>query len=303
MSEDGGRPAVKRYVRPRRCQLTWWQPPPSKRVARAIPVRRVRFPSTSATPVALACIGGAIATGMHARTCPPVATPPFDAVLFDAGGVLVVPDTTVLGPVVARFGGTTDREALVRAHFAGSHALDQAGGDEEDWLAYHRGYAAACAVDEGRLDEAAAALLDTLRHAHWREPFPGALEVLAALDRRGVPIGVVSNAAGQVEAMLVTEGLCQVGGGGAVPVRCVVDSHVVGVAKPDPAIFDHALPLLGVAAGERIASVGDPVFNDVRAADAAGLTPLLHDPYGFHAASGAVARTVRDLAELLDLVP
>ena len=32
----------------RRCLGTWWAPPPSKRLGRAIPVRRVRFPSTSA---------------------------------------------------------------------------------------------------------------------------------------------------------------------------------------------------------------------------------------------------------------
>ncbi len=32
----------------RRCPGTWWAPPPSKRLGRAIPVRRVRFPSTSA---------------------------------------------------------------------------------------------------------------------------------------------------------------------------------------------------------------------------------------------------------------
>jgi len=32
-----------------RCLSTWWAPPPSKRVGRAIPVRRVRFPSTSAS--------------------------------------------------------------------------------------------------------------------------------------------------------------------------------------------------------------------------------------------------------------
>ena len=34
---------------PGRCPGTWWAPPPSKRLGRAIPVRRVRFPSTSAT--------------------------------------------------------------------------------------------------------------------------------------------------------------------------------------------------------------------------------------------------------------
>ena len=39
----------RRTVSRRRCPSTWWAPPPSKRVGRAIPVRRVRFPSTSAT--------------------------------------------------------------------------------------------------------------------------------------------------------------------------------------------------------------------------------------------------------------
>jgi len=35
----------------RRCPSAWWAPPPSKRAGRAIPVRRVRFPSTSAKSV------------------------------------------------------------------------------------------------------------------------------------------------------------------------------------------------------------------------------------------------------------
>jgi putative hydrolase of the HAD superfamily len=67
-------------------------------------------------------------------------------------------------------------------------------------------------------------------------------------------------------------------------VACVVDSHVVGVAKPDPRIFEPALAALGLPASPRVAYVGDTVFYDVRAAAAAGLTPLLHDPFGFHAA-------------------
>jgi hypothetical protein len=38
-----------RYPPRRRCPSAWWAPPPSKRVGWVIPVRRVRFPSTSAT--------------------------------------------------------------------------------------------------------------------------------------------------------------------------------------------------------------------------------------------------------------
>ena len=36
----------------RRCPSTWWAPPPSKRLSWAIPMRRVRFPSTSANACA-----------------------------------------------------------------------------------------------------------------------------------------------------------------------------------------------------------------------------------------------------------
>ncbi len=41
-------------------------------------------------------------------------------------------------------------------------------------------------------------------------------------------MGVVSNASGQIEAMLARS-LCQVGPGSHVSMRVIVDSHVVGV--------------------------------------------------------------------------
>src|SRR6185503_2197978 len=60
-----------------------------------------------------------------------------------------------------------------------------------------------------------------------------------------------------------------------------------------------------LAPSPRVAYVGDTVFYDVRAALAAGLTPLRHDPYGFHADDphpSGPHRTLRDLAELASLV-
>ena len=41
-----------------------------------------------------------------------------DAVLFDAGGVLVLPDPTVLAPLLAPEGGSTAMEAVCRSHYA-----------------------------------------------------------------------------------------------------------------------------------------------------------------------------------------
>jgi putative hydrolase of the HAD superfamily len=64
--------------------------------------------------------------------------------------------------------------------------------------------------------------------------------------------------------------------------RCVIDSHVVGVAKPDPQIFEHALAHFPEFPRERIAYVGDSITMDVGGATAAGLHPILLDPYDDH---------------------
>ena len=93
-------------------------------------------------------------------------------------------------------------------------------------------------------------------------------------------------------------GVCQVGAGAGTPVRCVIDSAVVGVAKPDPAIFDHAEVHFPGLARDRIAYVGDSVTMDVGGATAAGLHPILIDPHDDH--PGASFDRIKDLTELLD---
>ncbi len=56
---------------------------------------------------------------------------------------------------------------------------------------------------------------------------------------------------------------------------------MVGVSKPDPAIFQLALDVLGVPP-EHALHVGDTPAADVEGAWAAGVTPVLVDPYGLH---------------------
>jgi putative hydrolase of the HAD superfamily len=112
-----------------------------------------------------------------------------------------------------------------------------------------------------------------------------------------MPVGVVSNASGQIEGVLRRSGVCQVGEGPGTPVRVVIDSHVVGVAKPDPAIFDHALPHFEGIARQRIAYVGDSVTMDIGGARAAGLHPILLDPHHDH--PGADFERITSLGDLL----
>ena len=164
----------------------------------------------------------------------------FDAVLFDAGGVLVLPDPTVIAPLLVQYGGSTDSDAHRRAHYAGMKAKSDLDEPEGSWGVYDEAYVVAVAVDPADRAEAAFVLGRTRSAWLWRWTIPETRAALDALAAAAVPMGVVSNASGQIEAMLRRQ-ICQVGAGDHVEVRCIVDSHVVGVAKPDPAIFDHAL--------------------------------------------------------------
>ncbi len=220
----------------------------------------------------------------------------FDAILFDAGGVLVLPDPVVLGPLLAYYGGDPTVGAHRRAHYAGMAAKSVAGSGEAFWDEYTHSYVRTIGVVEGDVEGAVTALQHTLNAYLWRWPSPESGAALAALAAAGMPLGVVSNASGQIEEVLSRSGVCQVGEGPHLSMRVVVDSHVVGVAKPDPRIFDFALPYFDGAERRRIAYVGDSVTMDVGASRAAGLHPILLDPYDDH--PDADFERIRSLAEL-----
>ena len=63
----------------------------------------------------------------------------------------------------------------------------------------------------------------------------------------------------------------------------VIDSAVVGVSKPDPAIFALALDALGLpdVARSTVVHVGDSLRYDVAGALAAGIRPIHLDPHGY----------------------
>lgn len=221
----------------------------------------------------------------------------FDAVIFDAGGVLVLPDPTVLAPLLEYFGGDATPETHRRAHYAAMKAKSDASAAEGSWDVYNDAYVAAVGVDDADRAEAAEVLDRTRYHHTWRWVIPESRTALDRLADAAVPMGVVSNASGQIEAMLARE-IAQVGPGPHVDMRVIVDSHVVGVAKPDPTIFDHALPAFAEFDRERIAYVGDSVTMDVGASSAAGLHPILLDPYDDHV--GADFERIASLHDLAD---
>ncbi len=227
----------------------------------------------------------------------------FDGVLFDAGGIFVIPDPVATSMAIAPFGGSTDMGVLTRCHYAGMEALDAAAGlstsgsiDKITWDTYRHAYLRAAGISEDQIVAAGRVMRRLFSPYYWRFPLLESVAALGQLYHRKVPIGIVSNASGQIEGTLNNLCICQVGPGAGVPVSIVTDSHVIGFAKPDPRIFAEAIAALNLAP-ERVAYVGDSYVNDVGGAVAAGLVPLLYDPFDDHA--GYDCERIRSLHELL----
>jgi putative hydrolase of the HAD superfamily len=190
---------------------------------------------------------------------------------------------------------------LDRSHYAGVAAVSDFSSDHSVWHAYNLAYARVHGVADEHLDHARVVLLEEFgRGDVWTREIPGAREALAAIAARGIAIAVVSNADGTVEQQLRDDGIGQVGPGPGVAMGAVVDSGAVGVAKPDPAIFHLALAALGVPPTRAI-HVGDTPAADVDGARAAGVEPVLVDPYDLHPGIGCVrVASLADVVTLLD---
>jgi len=233
----------------------------------------------------------------------------FDAILFDAGGILVMPDPVTVGVVIDQCGGDGSVEKLIRAHYAGMAGIDSraqrsqgASIDAFSWDFYREAYADAAGVPQQQREAAVVKLRNIFSPFLWRFPLLESTAALWQLHLKHVPIGVVSNASGQIEQTLANQCVCQVGQGAGVPVLIVTDSHVVGIAKPDAGVFTGAIEMLALRgiSRERVAYVGDSFVNDVGGAHNAGLVPLLLDPFDDRAHEDC--ERIHSLHELLAFV-
>jgi putative hydrolase of the HAD superfamily len=201
-----------------------------------------------------------------------------DTVFLDVGGVLLLPHHRIIGRALASVGASADPRLLDRAHYtalAESERGGAPGGREAYWVAYTR----AAGVPAGLAGPAAAAIIrvQALRPLFTR-PIPGCRAGIRVLAATGARLALVSNTEhGHVEATLSRERVCQVGPGAGVTLCAAIDSRRVGVAKPDPAIFELALERAG-AQRSRTVHVGDSLRPDVEGARAAGITPIHYDP-------------------------
>jgi putative hydrolase of the HAD superfamily len=227
-----------------------------------------------------------------------------EAVLLDVGGVFVLPSPPRVADALRAAGLTPpdDLEAYRRAHYVGAAAFDRSDDQPETWPAYHQGFAEALGYAGADLEPAVRALTEAWlgsSREHWAWRQDGAVDAMTRLAALDIRLGVVSNADGTIEEILVEHGVCQIGEGDLVRVEVIVDSGVVGVLKPDPAIFRLALDALALPP-ERVLFIGDTLRNDVHGAQAAGLPVVQLDPYGLYA--DADHPRVASIDELVDLL-
>lgn len=123
----------------------------------------------------------------------------------------------------------------------------------------------------------------------WRYLLPETETVLQALQP-SYRLAMISNADGRAEALTITHGLRPY-------LEFVLDSHLVGVEKPDPVIFRLAADKLCLDPSECV-YVGDIYAIDVLGAKAAGMHAILLDRTQTFRPD---CLTISNLFELVDL--
>jgi putative hydrolase of the HAD superfamily len=143
-----------------------------------------------------------------------------------------------------------------------------------------------------RFDEYFTELFSYFARADSWRLFPEARETLAALNRGGVKLAVVSNFDSRLIGIL--DGL-----GVASEFESILLSSHVGYAKPAPEIFRYALERLQTKPDEAL-HVGDSVEKDAEGAQSAGIRAVLLDRNAKLKAAGFPK--IKNLSELLPLI-
>jgi putative hydrolase of the HAD superfamily len=131
-----------------------------------------------------------------------------------------------------------------------------------------------------------------LRTGRFDQLFDDSLPALEALREMGVRLGVLSNFTPDLEDLL-----SRLGVHGYFDF-IIVSSHV-GLAKPDPRIFELAVVKAG-RPKDRLLYVGDHIGDDIEGARAAGLDAVLIDRKNRQ--PDAPCPRIQSLLELTDFV-
>jgi len=184
------------------------------------------------------------------------------AVTFDYGQTLAELDTDFLSLRVQERGASVGRAALDAASPAAWNEYDRVKREgqtgQSAWQAFMHALLskAGTRVTTEPLDSIVGFLWsEQPKRNLWRRPIPGMKELAQELAGRGVPLAIVSNSEGHLDALVHEVGFAE-----EFPV--VADSGALGFEKPDRRIFEWTAERLGVAP-DRFVHVGDVWAADV----------------------------------------
>jgi putative hydrolase of the HAD superfamily len=201
-----------------------------------------------------------------------------EAVLIDAGGVLVDPNWGIVSEMLGRQGIVASAMTMRDVEPYAKREIDEPGimaiarsgqAPPERYIARilrHAGIAAGPAALAAAVEE-----IDAYhaQHGLWEVIPDGAPEALDALRAAGLKLALSSNTEPLYRSKLAELGLAQ-------RFRFLTISDELGVSKPNPRFFEIALAGVGVTA-ERAVHVGDYYEFDVVGARAAGVAPVMID--------------------------
>jgi HAD superfamily hydrolase (TIGR01662 family) len=122
------------------------------------------------------------------------------------------------------------------------------------------------------------------------------IPTLRRLQERGYTIGLVSNRSDPLDALVAELGLADF-------FVFTLSAGQANAWKPAPAIFEQAIKMAGCTP-EATVYVGDNYYADVEGARAAGLIPILIDPYDTFPDPGCpVIRSMGELEAVLAALP
>ena len=199
------------------------------------------------------------------------------AVLFDAGHTLLTMDYAVVAAFLVSRGHAVTEATVTTAERRARLRLDREQAAQPSRARTGGGRYVRYLLEElGIADEE-----EQRSIAAWRRDYNApiglahladaqAVDALRRVREAGLVAGVISNSNGSVRDALEKAGL-------APYLDFVIDSTVVGVAKPDPRVFHMGLRQAGVEPAEAV-YVGDSYFVDVIGSRAVGMGAVLFDP-------------------------
>ena len=198
-----------------------------------------------------------------------------EAVLLDLGGTLLHLDYPFVSSEFRRLGWTVEEEPFFQTVARTNRYIDEvvttdpSSTDASRWQRFFEFF-----LNDLNAPIDHAEFIETVlrpRHAEvnlWNYVLPGTDEVLRELKKE-YRLALISNSDGRAGAKAAQYGLREY-------LEIVVDSHAVGVEKPDPRIFQITCGRMGVAPSNCV-YVGDIYSIDVVGPRAAGILPILLD--------------------------